>query len=193
MRIVLPENLNDISLEKYQQLMLIDPLAENYNDLVFTLFTGIEELNSVSKKDIDDVVKQVLTSLSADGVFKYRFKIDGVEFGLIPNFDKVLGSEKVIGGEYSDMIKYAPKNLDGYNEDLDRLMAVLFRPIIKKDWSGNYLIEKYNGTSGHLHLINKMPMSIVKGALSFFLTLSDELETHILKCMEEELLKAQLL
>jgi hypothetical protein len=51
MKIILPDNLNDITLKDYISFMELDPDDENYEDLIFTLFTGIENVNDVSKKD----------------------------------------------------------------------------------------------------------------------------------------------
>ena len=69
------------------------------------------------------------------------------------------------------------------------MIAVLYRPITKTDKRGNYKIEKYKGTNGHIHLINKLPMSIVNGVLSFFLTLSNDLERNIQAYIVEAQLK----
>jgi hypothetical protein len=183
MKIILPDNLNDITLKDYISFMELDPDDENYEDLIFTLFTGIENVNDVSKKDYDNILKHVYNALQQEGQFKRTFSVGGVDLGIIPNFDKITG------GEYSDLVKYSSTEVDGHNENLDRLIAVLYRPIIKTDNFGNYKIEKYKGTSGHLEQINKLPMSVVNGCLGFFLNLSNDLEDHIQKFTRVELAK----
>lgn len=183
MKIILPDNLNDITLKDYISFMELDSDAENYGDLIFTLFTGIENVNDVSKKDYDNILKHIYNALQQEGQFKKTFNIDGVDVGIIPNFDKITG------GEYSDLVKYSSTEVEGHNENLNRLIAVLYRPITKTDNFGNYKIENYKGTNGHIDKINKLPMSVVNGCLGFFLNLSNDLEGHIQKFMKEELAK----
>ena len=178
MKITLPDSYEDITLRQYQELVKLD----DDEDGIFSFFTGIdlEDVKNVEKKQKDEVLKHIEVALQQEGEFKSTFIIDGIEFGLIPNFDKITG------GTYSDLVKYSNSDTEGENENLDRLLAVLYRPIKKKDSFGNYEIKDYEGTSGHLEQINKLPMSIVNGCLGFFLTLSEDLETHIQKYMEEE-------
>ena len=66
-------------------------------------------------------------------------------------------------------------------ETLHKLMAILFRPITKKDSFGNYKIESYNGTNERAELFKYMPMNVVNGAIIFFLTLQKQLLAHIQK------------
>ena len=191
MKINLPDSQDEITLEMYDKFVSLDSEADNYEDLIFSLFTGVdaEDVLSVSKKDIDAVLKHVYTAIQIKGKFKNKITINGVELGLIPNFDKLLGGQKTKGGEYSDMILYSNEDKDGYNKTLNRLIAVLYRPVIESDSFGNYKIGKYKGTSGHIDLINKLPMSIVNGCLGFFLTLLEDLENHILASTVEEQVK----
>lgn len=182
MTVKLPDSQEDISLDTYQKYIQLDIESKDYEDDVFCLFTGIdkEDIKNISKKDIDSVLSHVAKGLTVESEFKQTFFIDGKEFGLIPNFDKIRGTRTSSGGEYSDMVMYSKNEIEGYNPNLDRLMAVLYRPITSKDSFGNYQIEEYNGTSGHVDYIKKLPLSIVNGCLGFFLTLSEQLERAIL-------------
>ena len=173
MKIILPDDFSDIPLWKYQKLMQLDVEDAKYNEKVFTLFTNIKDTKNVQKKDFEDVLQHVKKACEQQGEFKRTFTIDGIDFGIIPNFDKITG------GEYTDLINYSSNEKDGFNRDLNKLIAVLYRPIKIKDKLRNYRIEPYNGTAGHIEQINKLPMSIVFGCLGFFLSLSTELESHI--------------
>lgn len=186
MKIILPDSYEDITLSKYQKFMELDSEDENYESLVVSLFTGIslEEIKNVSKKDIDEIINHITRALQQEGKFKRTFIIDDVELGIIPNFDKITG------GEFTDLTNYS-KETNGYNPNLNRLIAVLYRPVIKRDKFNNYKIEDYKGTKGHIHLINKLPMSVVNGCLSFFLTLSNDLEKGIQAYTMEELAREQ--
>ena len=177
MKILLPDNLNDITLQQYLEFTKLDSDNDGYEYNIFTLFTNVTNVNSVSKKDYDNILKHIYEALQKEGRFSKTFTIDGVDFGLIPNFDKIAVSE------YSDLVKYSNTDEDGRNDNLDRLIAVLYRPIKKLDRFGNYNIESYNGTENHIKQVRKLSMSIVNGCLGFFLTLSDDLENHTQRCM----------
>lgn len=187
MRVNLPDNLDDITLGQYQEYAKLDSDSETYVDEIFSLFTGIpiSQVKDVPKKQYDEVVNQVYTALQRDGEFKQTFTIDGIDFGLIPNFDKITG------GEYVDLVS-SSKQVEGYNPELITLIAVLYRPIVKRDKFGNYKIQNYNGTKGHEEQIAKLPMSIVNGCLGFFLSLSDDCERYLQTYMEAEQRKEML-
>ena len=189
MKIKLPDSQDEITLEMYNDFILLDSDADNYEDLIFSLFTGIdvEDMLSVSKKDIDSVLKHIYKAIQVKGVFTNRFTINGLELGFIPNLDNITA------GEYTDLVSYSSKEVDGYNKDLNKLLAVLYRPVNGVDSFGNYKLKKYEGTKDHLEYVNKLPMSIVNGCLGFFLTLSNDLENHIQASMEVEQAKELLL
>ena len=180
MRVNLPTDLNDITLGQYQDYMKLDSDSETYTDEIFSLFTGIplNQVKEVPKKQYDEVLQQIYNALQIDGTFRQTFTIDGIDFGLIPNFDKITG------GEYVDLVA-SSKEVEGYNPELITLISVLYRPIKKKDSFGNYKLEKYNGTKGHEKHIAKLPMSIVNGCLGFFLKISNDLDNHLQTYMEE--------
>lgn len=186
-KVQIPESLDDITIGQYQQLDVInnnakrDMTEDEVRDLdnsIVSLFTGIEDVDSISKKDRDYVLTAVGRALYKQGEFKDRFTIDGIEFGMIPNFDKITGSE------YTDLIKYH-SNI----EDLHRFFAVAYRPTRLKDVFKNYDIVPYTGTAEMSELMKKMPMGVVKGFNAFFLSLSNDLESHTQKSMLEEQVK----
>jgi len=191
--------LNDITLGKYQDYMKLDSESENYTDEIFSLFTDIplSQVKEVPKKQYDEVLQQIYNALQIEGTFKQTFTIDGIDFGLTPNFDKITGAE------YVDLVA-SSKEVEGYNSELITLISVLYRPIKidsyffgkikikRKKRNGDYQIEDYNGTKGHEHHIAKLPMSIVNGCLGFFLTISNDLDNHLQMCMEAEQLKGAL-
>lgn len=182
MKITLPENISEITLGQYQKL---DKLAER-DDLPIDqltkrkieIFTGLsrKEIDNIRQSDYAEISEQIDKALSTDCEFVNRFEIGGKEFGFIPNFDNITT------GEYVDLCEYSADSEKTHN-----LMAVMFRPITKKDSFGNYLIENYQGSERYASEMKDMPMSIVKGALFFFASLSIELENYIQKSMRSEL------
>ena len=81
-------------------------------------------------------------------------------------------------------------NYQNDDDDLNKLMAILFRPIVKKDSFNNYTIESYNGTEGRADVMYQLPFSIVKGAIGFFLNLLSALLGVTPKYTDKELAKA---
>ena len=164
MKLLLPDSFDDIILEDYQKFKKLDSTLGNYLDLVFSLFTkiDIEDVVNVPEKDYNEILNHIYNALQQQGEFKRLVTIDSIELGVIPDFNKITA------GEYTDLVTYSSKEKDGYNPQLNRLIAVMFRPVKSKDNSNNYKIEKYNGTEEHLHLINKLPMSLVMGSLVLF-------------------------
>ena len=72
-------------------------------------------------------------------------------------------------------------NYNSEPENLHKLMAILFRPVVSKDITGNYKIAKYNGSEEYAETMKDTPLNIVNGALVFFLSLSRELKKAIQK------------
>lgn len=188
MKILLPENIEDITLSQFQILEQLNEKLENkeidlitYNKRKINLFTAIpiKQIESVAHKDIAEIQSQIDLAITQDVEFKDRFTMDGVEYGFIPNFDNISQ------GEFIDLDKYGTDV-----ETLHNLMAILFRPIVNKSM-GTYSISDYNGTSEYAEKMKQTPLNIVNGALSFFFHLSSELENYILKCTREARMKAQ--
>jgi hypothetical protein len=187
MRIKLPEHSADITLlqyQKYYDLLQRDGLDENQmNQRKVQIFTGIKpnEYKLIPQTDIEDMLKQIDIALETPFEFVKTFKIDDVEFGFVPNLDKISGAE------YFDLSKYGADV-----ETLHNLMAILFRPIKDKDSLGNYSIVPYLGTSEWADIMKLTPMNVINGALFFFVNLRTELLSYTLRFMEEEQAKERL-
>ena len=174
MKIVLPENISDITLEQYQRyykLLLRDDLTElNFNKRKIEIFTGLpyRKVKDISHKDYAEILKQIDTALNVDSAFKNTFTLNGIDYGFIPNFDKITTAE------YVDLSTFGTDI-----ETLEKTMAVLFRKVTKKDKFGNYQIEYYDGTEEKAEVMKDAPLNIVNGALVFFYSLAKELRNNI--------------
>jgi len=181
MTVTLPEHIGDITLKQYQEYSALEDLSEDeLNKRKIEIFAGIsiDRFNDINQSDVDGMLTQINFALTQDVEFKPRFKMKGIEFGFIPNFDKITA------GEWGDISKY---NTD--IETMNRLMAILFRPIVKADSFGNYNIASYKGTEEYAELMLETPMDMVQGALVFFYNLAKELQIAIPQSMEKELRK----
>ena len=118
--------------------------------------------------------------MGQDSEFEYTFKIQGIEFGFVPNLDDITT------GEFVDLSNWGLEV-----ENFHKIMAILFRPITNRDGFKNYEIANYEGTKKYADVMKLMPMNIVNGALGFFSLLANELRVHTLKSMTEEELQKE--
>ena len=184
MKIVIPENQSEITLgtyQKYVEIVKTDGITNgDFKDEVFCLLSGldVEDIGQVMQGDKDEVIEGFLKAIGQEAPHKMKFKMGGNEFGMIPNLDK----NKISGDEYTDFVRYDAENVS----TLHNLMAILYRPIKTQDRQGNYLIVGYEGTSEYAEVMKEMPLSIVNGAIGFFLTLLNELNNSFQESLREE-------
>jgi len=176
MKIVVPENISDITLGQFQKFLLISE-GSNLTDYQLNtekiyIFTGLNPLHIeyISQTDRDELIQTIDNALGQSVEFKSTFELNGNTFGFHPNLDKITS------GEYVDLMNY-----NSEPENLHKLMAILFRPVVSKDITGNYKIAKYNGSEEYAETMKDTPLNIVNGALVFFLSLSRELKKAIQK------------
>ena len=181
MTISLPESIADITLEQSVQLDKLNAKRDTLDDMSFikrflVIFTGMKyrDIGSINVDDFNMMFAQVTKALETESPFQDRFTLDGIEYGFVPNLDEITI------GEYIDLSNYG-NSLDTMN----KVMAVLFRPVISTDSFGNYEIASYDGTKNRANIMKQAPMNIVSGMLVFFCSLSRELRNHILKSTEE--------
>ena len=181
MKITIPESIADIKLHQFQKYTLLlertDLTPDQFNKRKVEIFTGLERtrIDLISAQDYKEITEQIDVALNQTVEFKPTFFIKDVEFGFIPNLDKITQ------GEFIDISKYGTD----INE-MHRLIAVLFRPIKNKDSLGNYEIINYKGTEQYANIMKHTPLSIVNGALVFFSILANELVSYTQKYMVVE-------
>jgi hypothetical protein len=182
MKVLIPESINDITLGQYQKYVKLqertDIDAYGFDKRKIEIFCGVpfQEVDKISIEDLKSISEAIDLALNQTVAFTPTFSMYGIKMGMIPNFEK----DKVTAKEYVDMTSYS-----GDVENLHKLMAVLFRPIVKEDLTG-YKIAEYKGTEEYANVMKSMPLSIVNSSLVFFSNLANELEQHIQKFIVEE-------
>jgi hypothetical protein len=127
--------------------------------------------------DFAEIVEQLAKVLDQKPERVKTFKMNGTEFGFIPNFDKMtLGEHATID------------SLLGNDENLSLLMSVLYRPITKKI-TPFYQIEDYDADESKAELFNDVRMDVVIGSILFFWNLSKELLSNILSHLESKAMR----
>ncbi len=178
-KLTIPSSLDDITVGDFQaiQLLLEDEslTGDKLDNEILKVILKFDNIKYISVKDRKKLLEDITKALEKEGEFKQKFKLRGVKFGMIPNFDKISN------GEYTDLIKYADDI-----QDLHRFLAVAYRPIEKSDMFNNYTVREYEGTSEHAETMKHLPMSVANGVQVFFYALSNDLSRHILTSMEAE-------
>ena len=164
-----PSSLNEITLGQYQKFLKI---AENNPDGNFLdakmieIFCGIPlsdsyKLKMSSVTAILDILNEMLAQTPQH---VERFKMNGIEYGFIPDLDEMSL------GEYIDLDNNASKW-----EQMHVAMNVLYRPI-KTSKVGKYNIEEYDVKFPEV--MKDMPLDAAIGSLFFFYNLGMELANH---------------
>ena len=177
--IKIPTDLNEITLRQYQKFLSIckDNDDETFiNQKMIQIFCNVE-LSLIVHFPFN-TVNEIVGKINALFDFKdikltQRFDFKGKEFGFIPNLDDITF------GEYTD--------LDTYIVDWDNMnkaMAVLYRPIVQKSFRKTYAIERYEGSDKYSESMLDLPLGIVFGANVFFYNLGNELLQSTLNYLE---------
>lgn len=182
-KLTIPTNLNDVTVGQFQAIQKLlgneDLKGIELDNEILKIILKFDNVDAISVKDRNKLSKDIANALKKEGTFLQTFTLNGVDYGLIPNFDKISN------GEYNDLIKYSNND-----EDLHRLMAVAYRPIKNKDRFQNYTLTTYEGTSEHAENMKELPMAIANGVVGFFLNSSNDLRNYILMSTGAELTRA---
>ncbi len=179
MKVILPEDYDDIKLKQYQEFLLLEKRTDldehEYAKRKIKIFCELP-YHSVDKMKQDDYVEVLAAidkAIATPKPFQDKFTMYGITFGFHPNLYKMQSKE------YFDLMHYDTKP-----ETLHELMAILFRPIVKEVENNGYEIEEYTPNKKYADCMKEMPLSIVQGALVFFWSLAEQLLTYTLKYSE---------
>lgn len=185
----IPTSLADISLKKYLEYeKSINTLIEE-EDLLITKISifcniDIESVKNMEIADINEINSILNYTLNAKTDLIRTFKLNGIEYGFIPNLDKMTF------GEFVDL-----DTIITDTKNLHKTMAILYRPIVKKK-GDLYDIARYTGDEDADAML-EMPMDVVNGALVFFYSLGKELlkaiPSYLQKQVEEQMTSQELL
>jgi hypothetical protein len=176
--IEIPSNLSEISLDRYQKYMLT---LNNSDDKEFVfqkmieIFCGLElkEVVKMKASTVIELVQHFDKLFNEKTKFKHRFKLNGVEFGFIPDI------EEISWGEYIDI----EANIGDF-QNIHKALAVMYRPIVK-DVKGKYEIEPYKGDLSYSEVLKYAPLDVVLPASVFFWTLGIALINSTLSSLEK--------
>lgn len=165
MKIVIPNSLNEITLGQYQEFYKLNDVEDVkvVERRMIEIFCQVpmKYVNQMKAIDVKEIIQILTQMLENKPSLVNLFKMDGVEFGFIPDLDDMTF------GEYVDLDTFI-----GDTNNLHRAMNVLYRPVkIKR--SGRYQIEDYDSDK-HERMLN-MPMDAVISSILFFYHLGIDL------------------
>ena len=160
-------SLLDLTIEDFIVLIKIQSVFKDEDSIRREMIKHFK-LEKLPINETDNILLRISQVLGEKPNYIQRFELDGVEYGFIPNLDNITTAEWV------DI-----ENYQGNQEDADKLVSILYRPI-KKSFSffkkNYYSIEEYKGTNDKLR---KAPLEVYLGALVFFYHLGKSLLKHI--------------
>jgi len=173
--LTVPSDLSEISLKQYQKFLKLQDSNEDSYFLqckMIEIFCNLDAKNVRMLKvgDANKVVDVLNNMFEKKPDLTRTFKIDGVEYGMIPDLDNISL------GEYIDLDTYIS---DWQNMDI--AMNVLYRPI--KDKIGDkYTIVDYDVDAKEK--LEFIPMDIVLGSIFFLYNLGIELSMVMVDYLE---------
>lgn len=165
MKIQVPTDLNDITLAQYQKYMEANVEGAEEDFLIFKtieIFCDVD-MATVSQfplEDAQDIAIEINQVLDQTKPLQRQFTVDGVEYGLIPDF------EALTIGEYIDL-----ENGLAEVKNFHKAASVLYRPVVKK-FRDLYTIEPYTGYKVESR---QFPMGAISAAIVFFYNIGNEL------------------
>jgi hypothetical protein len=173
--ITIPTQLKDITLGQYKKFIKIQEGIENTTFLqlkIIEIFCKVDlkVAKAMRYNDVEQITSDILNLFTKTPKLVTTFKMNGIEYGFVPNLDDMTL------GEYIDLDTYA-----GDYESIEVAMNVLYRPVITKV-KHKYIIEDYNPDTKEQML--NMPMDAVISSMFFFLNLGLELSNIILNSSE---------
>ena len=173
-KLTIPNEWSDITIGIYQEYVKIQQGKSNEkNKVISSLALLCNTKPLIVKKmaytdllDIMNIIKVMIDAEPKKEDFKKMFTFSEIEFGFVPNLNKLTT------GEYIDLESYCKNPI----ENLHIIMSILYRKVIKKV-NDRYAIEPYNPDEFKEELFKDCPMDIALSSLGFFLTLGERLAT----------------
>jgi hypothetical protein len=179
MEFTIPATLRDVRLSQWQRYIDVydknkdEDATEFLNKKVLEIFCDIKlsDVDKIGLNVFDDTLGHLSSVLNSKPELSQTFKLEGtdgvvVEFGMIPNLDKMSY------GEFIDLEKYLFSD-----KELHKAMAVLYRPIKFKS-KDKYLIHEYKGTSYMADVMKDTPLDVAISARVFFYRLATKLGNY---------------
>lgn len=134
------------------------------NDIIFKINSDLTNFMINTECDLQKIIK-----------------INGKKYGFEPDLSTMSY------GAYLDITSYGDITID---KNWNKIMSILYRPVVKLKRSGLYTIKPYTGNEDP-NIFNEVGMDIHFGAIFFFINISKQLLENTLNCLIPKMLKLQ--
>ena len=177
LNITVPTDLSEITLRQYKHFLKIQ---KNVNDEKFLsakiveIFCKmkLEEVMRLKFKDSEHIVTKLTEMFEQKPNLVTNFKLNKINYGFHPQLDDLTL------GEYIDLDTFI-----GDWENIEKAMAVLYRPVVNKV-KEKYTIEEY--VVGKDAEILDMPMDAVLSSIFFLWNLGLDLSKTMMNYLDKE-------
>jgi len=172
--LIVPNSLNEVTLGQYQEYIKLKDLSEVEMSLkMIEIFCNLnyEQVRYLKATDVSAVISIISEMFDSKPGLINTFKIEGIEYGFIPNLDEMSF------GEYIDLDTYI-----GDWDNIEKAMGVLYRPVEMRKGNRYHIKEYEAGETQHL---KAMPLDAVLGSILFFYRLGNDLCEITMNSLED--------
>ena len=159
-----------MTIEQYQKFLRKEELYKKSPVDLLSLWLKIPtmEIKDLPVEDVKLVENYITQELSKDfneDKLYDCFEFESVEYGLENDWSKLAW------GAWVDFQVLSAQNIQ---DNIHSIMAILYRPVLKKDKNGKYEIKPYKASEiqERAELFKELPMRYWLGAASFFFLIS---------------------
>lgn len=184
----IPQHWDELTMKQYMGCMKIlkdNSIKKELEKVVkmLSVITEIEEVDiyRLPVKNINTLGLKLTNFLGTkpNEELQHLVMIDDVEYGFHPKLSDMTF------GEWIDIDNYINAGVD---DNLHKIMSVLYRPVIAKQKNGKYAIEPYEPTEEKQNLIrDNLTVKEFNGVSVFFSNLGNELLMTTLKSSIQQL------
>ena len=175
--ITIPTDLSEITLRQYKHFLKIQKSQDDENFLsakIIEIFCKVklEDVMQIKFNDSEYIVNTLTKMFDQKPNLVTKFKLNNKEYGFHPQLDDLTL------GEYIDLDTFI-----GDWENIEKAMAVLYRPVVNK-LKDKYTIEEYK--VGKDQDILDMPMDAVLSSIFFLWNLGIDLSKTMMNYLDKE-------
>tara|TARA_B100000767_G_scaffold130798_1_gene124148 strand:- start:405 stop:1055 length:651 start_codon:yes stop_codon:yes gene_type:complete len=179
--ITIPTDLSEITLRQYKHFLKIQKTVDDEKFLsakIIEIFCGVnlQEVMQIKFNDSEFIVDTLTEMFEQKPNLVSKFKLNNKEYGFHPQLDDLTL------GEYIDLDTFI-----GDWENIEKAMAVLYRPIVNK-LKDKYTVEDYK--VGRDADMLDMPMDAVLSSIFFLWNLGLDLSKAMMSYLDKEEVQA---
>ena len=179
--ITIPTDLSEITLRQYKHFLKIQKTVDDEKFLsakIIEIFCGVnlQEVMQIKFNDSEFIVDTLTEMFEQKPNLVSKFKLNNKEYGFHPQLDDLTL------GEYIDLDTFI-----GDWENIEKAMAVLYRPIVNK-LKDKYTVEDYK--VGRDAEMLDMPMDAVLSSIFFLWNLGLDLSKAMMNYLDKEEVQA---